>query len=31
VEIVSGLKQGDIVILSDMQQYDSNDRVKIRN
>jgi HlyD family secretion protein len=31
VEIVSGLNEGDVVILSDMQQYDSNDRVKIRN
>ena len=31
VEIVSGLNQGDVVILSDMQQYDSNDRVRIRN
>jgi multidrug resistance efflux pump len=31
VEIVSGLNQGDIVILSDMQQYDSNDRVKVSN
>lgn len=30
VEIVQGLNQGDIVILSDMQQYDSNDRVRIR-
>ncbi|MBR9990907.1 MAG: HlyD family efflux transporter periplasmic adaptor subunit [Gemmatimonadetes bacterium] len=31
VEIVSGLNQGDVVILSDMQQYDSSDRVRIRN
>ena len=31
VEIEQGLKQGDVVILSDMQQYDSYDRVKIRN
>lgn len=30
VEIVQGLEQGDVVILSDMQQYDSHDRVKIR-
>lgn len=30
VEIVQGLNQGDEVILSDMQQYDSNDRVRIR-
>ena len=30
VEIVQGLNQGDVVILSDMQQYDSNDRVRIR-
>jgi multidrug efflux pump subunit AcrA (membrane-fusion protein) len=31
VEIVQGLNQGDVVILSDMQQYDSQDRVRIRN
>lgn len=30
VEIVSGLNQGDVVILSDMQQHDSHDRVRIR-
>jgi HlyD family secretion protein len=30
VEIVQGLDQGDIVILSDMQAYDSHDRVRIR-
>lgn len=30
VEIVEGLNQGDVVILSDMQQYDSHDRVRIR-
>lgn len=29
VEIVEGLKQGDVVILSDMSQYDSFDRVRI--
>ncbi|HEX6132692.1 MAG TPA: HlyD family efflux transporter periplasmic adaptor subunit [Longimicrobiales bacterium] len=31
VEIEQGLNQGDVVILSDMQQYDSHDRVRIRN
>ncbi|HEX2167243.1 MAG TPA: HlyD family efflux transporter periplasmic adaptor subunit, partial [Longimicrobiales bacterium] len=31
VEIVEGLNEGDVVILSDMQQYDSHDRVRIRN
>lgn len=30
VEIEQGLSQGDVVILSDMQQYDSHDRVRIR-
>lgn len=30
VEIVAGLNQGDVVILSDMQQHDSHDRVRIR-
>jgi HlyD family secretion protein len=30
VEITSGLNQGDVVILSDMQQHDSHDRVRIR-
>jgi HlyD family secretion protein len=29
VEIVSGLKPGDRVILSDMSQWDSHDRVKL--
>ncbi|HEX6307655.1 MAG TPA: HlyD family efflux transporter periplasmic adaptor subunit [Longimicrobiales bacterium] len=31
VEIEQGLNQGEVVILSDMQQYDSHDRVRIRN
>jgi HlyD family secretion protein len=30
VEIVQGLKQGDRVILSDMQQWDAHNRVRIR-
>jgi HlyD family secretion protein len=30
VQILSGLKPGDRVILSDMSQYDSNDRVRIK-
>jgi HlyD family secretion protein len=30
VEIVSGLKRGDRVILSDMQQWDAHNRVRIR-
>lgn len=30
VEVVNGLKQGDVVILSDMTQWDSYDRVRIR-
>ena len=29
VEIVEGLQQGDVVILSDMSQYDAFDRVRI--
>lgn len=29
IEIISGLQPGDWVILSDMSQYDSNDRVKL--
>ncbi len=29
VEVVEGLQQGDVVILSDMSQYDSFDRVRI--
>jgi HlyD family secretion protein len=31
VEIVSGLQQGDVVILSDMSQMDANQRVRISN
>jgi HlyD family secretion protein len=31
VEIVSGLQQGDVVILSDMAQWDANPRVRINN
>lgn len=31
VEVVEGLQPGDQVILSDMSQYDSNDRVRINN
>jgi HlyD family secretion protein len=30
IEIISGLQPGDRVILSDMSQWDANDRVKIR-
>ena len=30
IEVVSGLQPGDRVILSDMSQWDANDRVKIR-
>jgi HlyD family secretion protein len=30
VEIISGLQPGDIVILSDMSQYDDVDRVRIK-
>ena len=30
VEVVAGLKQGDVVILSDMSQWDTADRVRIR-
>ena len=30
VEIKSGLKEGDIVILSDLSQYDSYDRIRLR-
>jgi HlyD family secretion protein len=30
IEVVEGLKPGDQVILSDMSQYDSNDRVRIK-
>lgn len=30
VEVVSGLRQGDRVILSDMQQWDAHNRVRIR-
>ncbi len=29
IEVISGLQPGDWVILSDMSQYDSNDRVKL--
>jgi HlyD family secretion protein len=29
IEIVKGLKPGDRVILSDMSQWDSHDRVKL--
>ena len=29
IEIVSGLKPGDRVILSDMSQWDANDRIKL--
>ena len=29
IEILSGLKVGDVVILSDMSQYDSHDRIRI--
>ena len=31
VEVLEGLQPGDQVILSDMSQYDSNDRVRIKN
>jgi len=31
VEVVEGLQPGDQVILSDMSQYDANDRVRINN
>ena len=31
VEVLEGLQPGDQVILSDMSQYDSNDRVRINN
>jgi len=31
VEVVEGLQPGDQVILSDMSQYDANDRVRIHN
>lgn len=30
IEVVRGLKAGDVVILSDMSQYDASDRVRIR-
>jgi HlyD family secretion protein len=30
IEIVNGLQQGDIVILSDMSQWDAHDRVRLR-
>jgi multidrug resistance efflux pump len=30
IEVVRGLKPGDVVILSDMSQYDASDRVRIR-
>jgi len=30
VEIVSGLAQGDVVILSDMSAWDDADRVRLR-
>jgi len=30
VEVLAGLKQGDVVILSDMQQWDAGERVRIR-
>jgi hypothetical protein len=29
MEVVEGLKEGDLVILSDMAQYDGYDRIKI--
>jgi HlyD family secretion protein len=29
IEVIEGLKEGDHVILSDMSQYDGNDRIKI--
>jgi HlyD family secretion protein len=29
IEVVSGLQPGDRVILSDMSQWDANDRVKV--
>jgi hypothetical protein len=30
IEIIRGLDKGDLVILSDMSQYDNVDRVKIK-
>jgi HlyD family secretion protein len=30
VEILSGLKVGDKVILSDMSQWDNNDRIRLK-
>ena len=30
VEIVSGLKAGDVVILSDMTRFDAVDRVRVK-
>jgi HlyD family secretion protein len=30
VEIKSGLKEGDVVILSDLSQYDSYDRIRLK-
>jgi len=30
IEVVSGLQPGDVVILSDMSQYDQVDRVRLR-
>jgi len=30
IEVVSGLNQGDVVILSDMSRWESVDRVRIR-
>ena len=30
VEVKSGLKQGDQVILSDMSQYDAFDRIRLK-
>jgi hypothetical protein len=30
VEVVGGLSEGDIVILSDMSQWDNYDRVRLR-
>ena len=31
IEVKDGLKPGDVVILSDMSQWDGFDRVKIKN
>ena len=30
IEVVEGLQEGDIIILSDMSRYDDVDRVRIR-